>query len=111
MLTRVLCILCISSHLCACTSLRATTSPPSPGDNIRVVTRDQRELSLVVERIDADRICSDRECVRTEEVATLEKREFDALKTTGIVVVVLVLLLGMADAAGSMGTFMTAPAL
>ena len=108
--TRILCILCICSQLCACTSMRVMTSPPAAGDTIRVVTRDQRELSLKVDRIDADRICSDRECVRTEEVATLEKKEFDGLKTAGIVLL-FVLLLGAAAAAGSMGGFMTAPAM
>ena len=110
--TRVLCILCICSQLCGCTSMRAMTSPVAPGDTVRVVTRDHRELSLAVERVDAERICSDRECVRTEDVATLEKREFDTLKTAGIVLL-FVLLLGAAAAAGSagLGGFMTAPAM
>ena len=110
MLTRAVCILCICSQLCACTSMRVTTSPVTPGDTIRVVTRDQRELTLAVQRVDADRICSDRDCVRTEDVATLEKREFDTLKTVGIVLL-FVLLVGAAAGAASMGSFMGAPAM
>jgi hypothetical protein len=110
MLSRALCILCICSQLCSCTSMRVMNSPAAPGDSVRVVTRDQRELKFVVERSDADRICSDRQCVSAEEVATIERQEIDKFKT-GVLVLLFVLLVGMGAAAGSMGGFMGAPAL
>ena len=115
MLSRAFCFLCICLHLCACTSLRLikgdAVAKVNPGDSLQVVMRDQRELALVVDRVDANRICSTDQCIAMDQVAAVEVREVDGWKTAGLVTLFLVLAFGIAAAASGPGMLLTAPAM
>jgi hypothetical protein len=82
-------MLCIS--LGACTTLRpiAAGAPIEVGDRVVVTTRDGRQLTFEVTVIDAETIRGADASVARQDIATLERREFSGLRTTGAVLGVI----------------------
>ncbi len=58
-----------------------------PGDRVRIITTDGRQLKFKVQKIDSQAIIGDKQQVAFSEIARLEKSQFNAGKTMVLVVI------------------------
>ena len=98
---KLICILVGTLYLASCTTMNAV--PVAQGkfvkDSIRegdqiVLLTNHDQHRFIVTSVTPQQICGKDKCVRTEEVESVTRQEFSALKTAGLVVGIVLVGLG-----------------
>ena len=85
-----------------CTSFRplpdeknALEQAVKPGDKVRVITRDGKEMEFLVTQIANERIEGPRQGVAVDDIAKIERREFSVWKTATLIAFIALLMFGL----------------
>ena len=95
-------VACIYLSACATTSnvaMDGGPDPVKPGDDVTISMRDGSSHQFRVERISDDAVCGPVECLRKQEIASIDRSRIDAPRTAGAVllaVAVVALVVGIA---------------
>jgi uncharacterized ferredoxin-like protein len=66
------------------------------GDTVKIVTKNGRDLQFTVVSVTSEGVIGEnQQVIRFSDVAKLEKREVSAIKTAGLIVLVLAVMLGI----------------
>jgi hypothetical protein len=95
-------VLVICLLLASCTSYKVVQIPENreseihEGDTVKIVTKDGRDLQFKVVSVTSEGVIGEnQQVIRFSDVAKLEKREVSAIKTAGLIVLVLAVMLGI----------------
>lgn len=102
MILRLVSAACLPVYLASCSSLAPAALPPDSAegplraaDEIVVTDISGRAHRVVVTSADAHQVCHDAGCIPAAGIATIERREFSAVKTTILVVSIIALVVGV----------------
>ena len=89
---RLLGTVVIAAYLSACTTMNPIVTTPSDmssvlrvGDKVSIQEKNGTRHEFSVVRCTSDEICGPSECVQIPEISVLERQEFSAAKTTGLI--------------------------
>ena len=85
-------VACIYLSGCATTShvsMDGGSDPAKPGDEVKISMTDGSSHQFRVERISDDAICGPVECLRRQDIASIERTRIDAARTIGVTLAVI----------------------
>ena len=105
MITRIFWLVFIVIYLAGCTTMVPAVSPVrqqgdsgvQTGDRVAIFLRSGQTREFSVQQVTPEQICGKHECVRVEEIVSVNRQEVSALKTLGLVCgIALIVAFGLA---------------